>query len=80
MGCMGRIDGSMEVGAGTLRGISLEDEELAQGSRRGPLGLRGKGDPGSRGGYLGRVHYLIGGIVKGSNLLVFHRAKVNSRD
>ena len=57
--------------------LGWEVHEL--GSRRGPLGLKGKGDPGSRVGYLGRTQCLIGWIAMGSNLVVLHRAVVSSR-
>ena len=67
------------MGMGTLRGTMLGWEGHALGSRRGPLGLKGKGDPGSRVGYLGRAQCLIGWIAMGSNLVVLHRAMVSSR-
>lgn len=41
--------------------------------------LKGKGDPGSRVGYLGRAQCLIGLIAMGSNLVVLHRGEVSSR-
>jgi len=60
-------------------GIMAEREGHARGSRRGQPGLRGRGDPGSRVGYLGRVQCLIGWVAGGSNLVVLHRAVVSSR-
>jgi hypothetical protein len=59
-------------------GIMAEREGHARGSRRGPPELRGRGDPGSRVGYLGRVQCLIGWVAGGSNLAVLHRAVVGS--
>jgi hypothetical protein len=61
-------------------GIMAEMEGHARGSRRGPPpGLRGRGDPGSRAEYLGRVQCLIGWVAGGSNLGMLHRAVVGSR-
>jgi hypothetical protein len=57
----------------------LGREGHAVGSRRSPQVLKGKGDPGSRVGYLGRVQCPIGWIAMGSNLVVLHRVVVSSR-